>query len=251
MAAATVVNVPPKGSTNLASKLIAAMEQVGVVEKRGNNQKQGYRFVKATDVANEVRQALIQSKVAFTYDIESEERWEKATNAGGVLFFCGLRVRGDFTDSETGEVLSGRAIGWGADSLDKAPYKAMTGALKYLLRMNFLIPDEEDPETDNEHYDPKDDLKPVPSVAARQQSAPPPQAQRPNGKTITDAQQKRFWAIAKGNNRMKDDIAQIVKKFGFNGIPEITMAKYEEVCEALKRQAPKDPEYVTDDDQPF
>jgi hypothetical protein len=123
-----------------------------------------------------VRQALIDSGVSFSYDIEEERTWEKATNAGGVLFFCGLKIRGDFRDAETGEVISGRAIGWGADSLDKAPYKAMTGALKYLLRMNFLIPDEQDPEGDNEHYDPKDDLKPVPSVAARQNvQTPQPQ----------------------------------------------------------------------------
>jgi hypothetical protein len=238
------LEVVPKHTT-LAAKLIRAMSQVGVVEKRGNNQKQGYKFVKATDVANEVRQALIECGVSFSYDIEEERSWEKATNAGGVLFFCGLKIRGDFRDSESGEVISGRAIGWGADSLDKAPYKAMTGALKYLLRMNFLIPDEEDPETDNDHYDPKDDLKPVPSVAARQVSSAPSQQQsRPSiggPKTITDAQQKRFFAIAKGNNLSKDDMIRVVRKFGFNGIPEITMAKYEDVCEALKYRTEPEP----------
>ena len=136
----------------LAAKMVAAMKEIGVVEKRGKNTKQDYKFVKATDVANEVRAALIAAGVATIFDVESERFWDKPTANGGLMFFCSLSVRGTFIDSETGETLSGRAIGWGSDSLDKAPYKAMTGALKYILRMNFLIPDEDDPENDNNHY---------------------------------------------------------------------------------------------------
>jgi hypothetical protein len=40
-----------------------------------------------------------------------------------------------------------------------------------------------------------------------------------------------------------------VKGFGFNGIAQITMAKYEEICAALK--PPPSPEEVQDDDIPF
>jgi phage recombination protein Bet len=106
-----------------------------------------------------------------------------------------------------------------------------------------------------EHYDAADDTKPVPSVAARQQAAPaaaPPaqqQQRRPTGRTISEAQQKRFWAIAKGNNLGKDDMVRVVRQFGFNGIAQITMDKYEAVCEALKRPAHSDE--VQDDDIPF
>ena len=62
---------------------------------------------------------------------------------------CSLHIQGTFTDNESGECLSSSAIGWGADTQDKAPYKAMTGALKYLLRTTFLIPDELDPENES------------------------------------------------------------------------------------------------------
>jgi hypothetical protein len=158
----------------LAAKLVAATKNIGVVDKRGTNTKQNYKFVKATDVANEVRAALIAAGVATIFDVESERMWEKQTQSGGTMFFCSVSLRGTFIDAETGETLSGRAVGWGSDSLDKAPYKAMTGALKYILRMNFLIPDEDDPEMDNRHYD--EPLRPGSPQPSTPKPAAAPQA---------------------------------------------------------------------------
>ena len=42
-----------------------------------------------------------------------------------------------------------QSIGTGADSGDKAPYKATTGAIKYALLTAFLIPTGDDPENDS------------------------------------------------------------------------------------------------------
>jgi hypothetical protein len=137
----------------LHAKMVAARRDVGVVSKRGENTKQGYKYVKAADVAAEVREALAKHGIDFDYSLESERTWETPTASGGKLFLCSLIVVATFTDVETGNSKSVRGIGWGADSLEKAPYKAMTGALKYILRMNFLIPDEEDPEKDNKLYE--------------------------------------------------------------------------------------------------
>ncbi len=133
---------------NIAAKMVKAMAAIDAVEKKGRNQAQGYGYVKATDVANEVRNALHEAGVAFTYQVLSERFWESPTKSGALQFYCSLHVQGTFTDDTTGECLSSSAIGWGADTQDKAPYKAMTGALKYLLRTTFLIPDELDPEND-------------------------------------------------------------------------------------------------------
>lgn len=133
-------------SAKIAAKMVQAMAAIDAVEKRGRNQAQSYAYVKATDVANEVRKALHEAGIAFTYQVLTERFWDAPTKAGTTQFFCSLHVQGIFTDQETGECLTSSAIGWGADSQDKAPYKAMTGALKYLLRCSFLIPDESDPE---------------------------------------------------------------------------------------------------------
>jgi hypothetical protein len=132
----------------LAAKLVAAMKEIDAVGKGGKNEKQNYQYVRAVDVAKEVRPVLIAHGIGFSYSVISSERWEKPTQSGGSLFFVEIHVLLTFTDSETGESVTVQGLGWGMDTGDKAPYKAMTGALKYGLRMNFIIPDELDPEND-------------------------------------------------------------------------------------------------------
>src|SRR5215469_13711312 len=51
-----------------------------------------------------------------------------------------------FIDAKSGEELTVRVAGEGADPGDKAPYKAMTGALKYALLQSFLLATGDDPE---------------------------------------------------------------------------------------------------------
>jgi hypothetical protein len=59
-----------------------------------------------------------------------------------------LRFTWTLTDGDTGETISFQSIGTGADSGDKAAYKAATGALKYALLLGFLVPTGDDPESD-------------------------------------------------------------------------------------------------------
>jgi hypothetical protein len=172
MSTAVLKEVPSErraGTLTLAQRMIAARNSVGVVTKRGDNTKQNYKFVKATDVAAEVRSALFTHGIDFDFTVLEERTWESPTNSGGRMYFCSLRVGATFTDCETGENKLVFGIGWGSDTLDKAPYKAMTGALKYILRMNFLIPDEEDPERDNSHYD---EVQQSGQAAAHKQESP-------------------------------------------------------------------------------
>ena len=51
-------------------------------------------------------------------------------------------------DSETGECVSGMFYGVGQDSGDKGIWKAVTGAIKYIMTSTFLIPTGDDPEKD-------------------------------------------------------------------------------------------------------
>src|ERR1700744_6072619 len=137
--------------SKIAAKLVEAMKAIDAIAKRGRNQQQSYDYVKAADVANEVRKSLNAAGIAFTYSVLSERTWEGTTKSNNTQYFCSLLIEVSFTDSESGEMIKAQAIGWGADTQDKAPYKAMTGALKYALRMNFLIPDELDPEESEAH----------------------------------------------------------------------------------------------------
>ena len=51
-----------------------------------------------------------------------------------------------FMDADTAEEISVKVAGEGLDPGDKAPYKAMTGALKYALLQSFLLATGDDPE---------------------------------------------------------------------------------------------------------
>ena len=110
------------------------------------------------------------------------------------------------------------------DSGDKAIYKAMTGALKYALRMNFLIPDELDPENDN-HEEPKREV-----VRQSQNVIPHPNSngnghaktQGPNDATeneaISEGKAKRFIAIALSTNKSRDEIGEALASEGLSDI---------------------------------
>ena len=65
-----------------------------------------------------------------------------------------------FVDARSGEELTVRVAGEGADTGDKAPYKAMTGALKYALLQSFLLASGDDPEEE------RGDMRNVPGPAS-------------------------------------------------------------------------------------
>jgi len=143
-----------KRETTIAAKLVAAMGEIDAVTKEGKNEMQKYRYVRAADVANEVRKVLVKNRIAFTYNTGKHEHWtvdridRQTGQVTGQMNYSLLEVLFSFIDADTGDRLDLHGIGCGQDTGEKAVYKAMTGALKYALRMNFIIPDESDPEND-------------------------------------------------------------------------------------------------------
>jgi hypothetical protein len=130
----------------LAAKIAKVMEAVGYVPKTGTNSAQGYKFVQASVVADKVREQLALLSISMTptnIDVISE-----GLTPSGKQALLTLRFTWTLTDGETGETLSFQSIGTGADSGDKAAYKAATGALKYALLTAFLVPTGDDPESD-------------------------------------------------------------------------------------------------------
>ena len=261
----------------LAQRLVSSMRSIDAITKSGFNERQKYNYVKAADVANEVRKVLCEQGIAFTYSIDDASHWEKPTNGGGILFFCEIRAAFRFIDQDSGETLDVKGLGWGADSLDKAPYKAMTGALKYALRMNFLIPDEEDPEKTNELYDERGHMvergpAPVQSIRkpgqvqvqtgqgdayeadplfdengdlieskttiqhreqkqAAKLDAAPPSAVPAQGPVISEAQAKRFLAIAKTGGKSWPEIDAALESIGVKKAVEIPRNQYDTFIE--------------------
>lgn len=164
----------------LVQKLIQVYEQIDHIEKMGQNKNQNYNYVRAVDMVRAVRKSLMSLGVYAEVNFINERQYtvarEKAPNAP----FTAVDVRCTvvFHDSESGETLTASGLGTGADTGDKAIYKAQTGATKYALRNAFLIPDEAgDPEADptvDEVPDFQDARRaPEPAPAARPTKAAP------------------------------------------------------------------------------
>lgn len=161
-------------------KLVEVMACVDHVAKNGNNTSQNYRYAMAADVYAAVRGELAKRFVIPIPTVLSADFHDKPTKSGGSMTYCTAKVRYDFTDAESGEVMSAEVIGAGSDSGDKSIYKAMTGATKACLVNTFLIPTGDDPENE-----PKQSKAPPPAGAAaltqRMKSSPPSPPTPPGG----------------------------------------------------------------------
>lgn len=134
---------------SLISKLAGIMKEIDHVEKRGRNTFQNYNYVKAGDLAHLVRDKLAKRHIIMLSDVVDVRSYEIPAKEG-VMQATDLRINYTFYDGESGETVSCHGYGSGADKGDKAAYKAHTGALKYILRNTFLVPDESDPGSDPE-----------------------------------------------------------------------------------------------------
>jgi hypothetical protein len=257
---------------SLGKKLVLAMKAIDAVEKSGKNEKQGYKYVKATDVAREVRGALAAQGIAFGYSVTKMDRWTQPTLSGGTMNFVELWADVTFSDSESDESVTYGGVGWGMDTGDKGPYKAMTGLLKYALRMNFMIPDESDPESDSTEspatngsgkeivrksqkvpvgmhdvpifdedgneigFESVVQMEPAPTQLTQQLQASINKAPAKfvSGKTISEKQAARFWAIAKGSGKTKPQINDYLGKLGIEAVDDMPWKNYDQAIQWLQ-----------------
>lgn len=131
--------------SKLAAKLAEIMGEIDHVDKRGINEFHKYTYMKASDLAREVRGRL-SSRGIIVLTLFSDPRYYTIPVREGVMQAVDVKVTMTFIDE--GEQFQISAMGSGSDRGDKAIYKAMTGAVKYALRNMFLVPDESDPEAD-------------------------------------------------------------------------------------------------------
>ena len=131
---------------NLRQKLAEVRRRIGYVQKRGFNERNNYSYVTAADLAGSVGDVLAELGVVIIPYLESIV-YEPARNIGPEAARAAQVVMAyTFIDVETGEDLTAKVAGQGLDAGDKAPYKAMTGALKYALLQSFLLATGDDPE---------------------------------------------------------------------------------------------------------
>lgn len=133
---------------NVSSKLLKAIQQLGgSVEKTGWNSYSKYKYVTESDINKAVLPALLEQGLLLTTSVESVN--EEVSTADQKNRFASVILVHKIIDTASGETLEFRSAGTGADTLDKAVYKAYTGACKYFLMKTFMLSGDDDPENDS------------------------------------------------------------------------------------------------------
>jgi ERF superfamily len=130
---------------SLRQKLVEVRRRIGYVQKRGHNERFNYSYVTAADIAGSVGDILAELGVVVIPSLE-EISYEPASGRREATPMARVIMAYTFCDADTGEEVIATAAGQGLDAGDKAPYKAMTGALKYALLQTFLLATGDDPE---------------------------------------------------------------------------------------------------------
>ncbi len=130
---------------NLRQKLAEVRRRIGYVQKRGHNERSNYSYVTAADIAGSVGDILAELGVVIIPRLE-EISYESAVGRGEATRMARVVMAYTFADVDSGEEIIAKVAGQGLDPGDKAPYKAMTGALKYALLQSFLLATGDDPE---------------------------------------------------------------------------------------------------------
>ncbi len=130
---------------SLRQKLAEVRRRIGYVQKRGHNERFNYSYVTAADIAGSIGDILAELGVVVIPSLE-EISYESAASRGGATPMARVIMAYTFADVDSDEEVIATAAGQGLDAGDKAPYKAMTGALKYALLQTFLLATGDDPE---------------------------------------------------------------------------------------------------------
>src|SRR6266851_230087 len=136
---------PNPHELNLREKFAEVRRRLGYIQKRGHNARHNYNYVTAADLAGSVGDILAELGVVVIPQLQSISTEPPRISSERIARIV-MNYR--FVDARSGEELTVRVAGEGADAGDKAPYKAMTGALKYALLQSFLLATGDDPEDD-------------------------------------------------------------------------------------------------------
>ena len=143
--ASTVAAPEDQVRLNLRRKLAEVRRRIGYIQKRGHNERFNYSYVTAADIAGSVGDILSELGVVVIPSLENIA-YESAASRGETTRMAQVVMAYTFADVDSGEEIVAKVAGQGLDAGDKAPYKAMTGALKYALLQSFLLATGDDPE---------------------------------------------------------------------------------------------------------
>jgi hypothetical protein len=128
------------------ARLLQAQQKITGIAKTGHNKHFDYAFFEEREVLKVAREALGDAGLVFFYSVEDVSDREVETKRGTAEWITDVRMTCTIYDSETGDALTGKAIGRAQDGQDKGINKAIVAGLKYWLLKMLMIPTEDDTE---------------------------------------------------------------------------------------------------------
>lgn len=146
-------------------QLCAVMAEIEAVSKNKTNTQQNYKYRSIDDVYNMIQPIFGKNKVFILPKVSNIKEEERQSKSGGTLFYTTLEMEYTFYTAD-GSSLTTIATGKSMDSGDKSLDKAKSSAMKYLLLQMFLIPTEEDKDTEmaSPEVKPKEKIKEEPTL---------------------------------------------------------------------------------------
>jgi ERF superfamily len=129
---------------NIHQRLHAVMEQVKYVQKDDKKVNGQYRFVTHDAVSALIRPELVKQGILLIVSVKSHIQEGNRTEVNLELTFCNI----DSPDDK----ITLSAFGYGIDTQDKGPGKAISYAVKYALLKMFCLETGDDPEKDHIEY---------------------------------------------------------------------------------------------------
>lgn len=207
---------------NVYEKLLEVQTRLTVGKTR-YNKFADFNYRSADDILEAIKPIISEVKASVILTDNIEEY-------GGLRY---IKATAKFIDTKTGESIE--TYGYAREITDKKKMDdaQMTGstssyARKYALNGLLILDDNKDPDS-MEHEETKNTATQKTTNTSSQKGT----SAKSNGGKISDAQRKRMYAIAKGNN----DVAKaVLAKYGYESSNDVLYKDYDNICNEIEAQ---------------
>lgn len=228
---------------NIYQKLIEVRKEVPYLQKENSGAQ--YKYVSSSQVLGNCKAKMDELGLLLIPSVMghkvTESIIEKPDREGNIekrttTYFTELDMSYMWVNAEKPEeTIVCNWYGQGVDIAgEKGVGKAMTYAEKYFMLKFFNIPtDKDDPDSFQKKMEddppPKKGTPPPPSWGGTQGASQAPSSAK--GKTISEAQQKRLFAICREHGVPTEEVKAKISAFGFASTKDLDKKTYDLVCE--------------------
>lgn len=241
----------------IRKKMLAIMAACSYIQKDKRNDFHKYNYASEAAIKTALHKAMVDNGIIPQFDIlevcEQRQLMDKEGRPGKE-WLTTIRVAYKFSDIDSQECIEGTFLGSGVDNADKGIYKAVTGAIKYILTSQFLIPTGDDPEGEERptratQKQAAQDVAQREIAKGRQRvhemppSAPPFSDPEPPLQNIHDYEDRTAATTAEAENIAKDAKGGTTRKRG--GVSFTALKALGEIKKELREWSGSDTIYYT------